>query len=475
MVLARPQLVVFLVVVTALSAAAGMAHGVPVTITFAGLLTLVQLALLSVNGTVADARHLQAAHGELVRIEGVVTASEHVNHSARTTVQVLALHRGQHLHTPHREISLTVFTPQILPQAQKVKLTGVLEIQGSYLRLSSATAVPLASWSGVALGKQVHPIDRWRNTMRETTRHQVSSILNDDQTALVLGMTYGDDAGMREKTKTSFQQAGLTHLTAVSGANITLMFLLGYRLLQWLRAGRSFCIVAGVTVIIAYALMVGHEPSALRALTMGLLGASAMLLGTGRYSLPLLSSAVIISLVARADYALNFGFALSVSATAALILLAPALARHMATVLPLVVAEVIAIPVAAGLWCLPLLVLMVGEIQTYTVLANVLATPLVAPVTVLGIVIVVLTPGAASPAVSFIVDGCSTAAGALVQLLINIATATSALPSSSIPVEPSVLNIALIFAAVAALSALVIVSDWRTGARVYLSSNRGQL
>ena len=125
-------------------------------------------------------------------------------------------------------------------------------------------------------------------------------------------------------------------------------------------------------------------------MVMGLLGAIALICGSGRFSSPMLWTAVIGLLMVEPRYALDFGFALSVTATASLIILAPALVSVFSIILPRQVAEILAIPISAALWCTPIMVLMVESYQTYSVPANILATLLVAPVTVLGLLATIL-------------------------------------------------------------------------------------
>ena len=70
------------------------------------------------------------------------------------------------------------------------------------------------------------------------------------------------------------------------------------------------------------------------------------------------------------------GFALSVGATAGIILLAPNLK------LP----EPIAIPIAATLFCTPVIIALSGTLSLISIPANILVSPLVAPITVIGLV-----------------------------------------------------------------------------------------
>ena len=79
------------------------------------------------------------------------------------------------------------------------------------------------------------------------------------------------------------------------------------------------------------------------------------------------------------------GFALSVLATAGILLLAPGWRDALARWLPRWLAEAIAVPAAAQLACTPLVAAISGQVSLVAVAANLLAAPAVGPATVLGL------------------------------------------------------------------------------------------
>ena len=94
----------------------------------------------------------------------------------------------------------------------------------------------------------------------------------------------------------------------------------------------------------------------------------------------------------------SYGFALSVAASGAIVVLVPGWTERWARWLPGPIAAAVAVPLAASLACAPIVVLLSGEVSLVAVLANVLAAPAVAPATVLGLVVAgvaVVSPGAA--------------------------------------------------------------------------------
>ena len=111
---------------------------------------------------------------------------------------------------------------------------------------------------------------------------------------------------------------------------------------------RRVVVLCGIAAVLAYAMLLDSEGSVIRSLAMGLLGAYAMLRGSGRQSLAALQVTVLVCLLAAPHRALDAGFALSVTATAALILLGPPWRAFSCVSLPGFWAHALATPIVAS-------------------------------------------------------------------------------------------------------------------------------
>lgn len=223
-------------------------------------------------------------------------------------------------------------------------------------------------------------IQHLRKTFIENLRG-VSS----DSVALVAGLAIGDDSSLSRDVKEAFKSVSLTHLTAVSGANCAIVLgvlaLLINRLpfRRWLRICLSLLAVAG------YLALVGPEPSVLRASVMVSLVLIGINLGRRVNPIDALALSVILLLIFDPRLAVDYGFALSVLATLGILVLAPKFVELFQRRMRTWLAVGVAVTVAAQIACLPILLVLQPEIPVYSVLANLLAEPLVVPITVLGI------------------------------------------------------------------------------------------
>lgn len=206
-----------------------------------------------------------------------------------------------------------------------------------------------------------------------------------DSMALVAGLAVGERSLLSEATAEQMQDLSLTHLVAVSGANLAIVVGAVWFLLAYLGLNRHLRFAIGLVVMAAYVLLVGPESSVIRAATMALFVTIALWLGRGSSALNALAAAVSLILIIDPGMAVDFGFALSALATAGLLIAAPPIFETLRSKLPDGLALGVAAAFSAQLFTTPILLMLQPGLPLYAVLANLLVEPVVAPVTILGI------------------------------------------------------------------------------------------
>jgi len=212
-----------------------------------------------------------------------------------------------------------------------------------------------------------------------------------DAQALVAGLSIGDDSKLAEPTALAMQTVGLSHLTAVSGANCAIVIALVYVALKRLTLSRKIRAALASVALVFYVLLVGPEPSVLRAATMALVVLWSVAVGRQNSALSALGACVLILLVADPKLSSSLGFALSVSATVGILVLAPKVSDYLAKKLPPWIAIPIAVSFSAQIACWPVLLIIQEGVSTYSLIANLLVEPLVAPITILGLLACLLS------------------------------------------------------------------------------------
>ncbi|MBG6225569.1 competence protein ComEC [Arthrobacter sp. CAN_A2] len=274
---------------------------------------------------------------------------------------------------------------------------------------------------------------------------------------LLPGMALGDRTGLDPRLGEAMRATGLTHLTAVSGANCSYVMAFAFLALRLARAPRLPAAVGAVAALVGFVMLVRPEPSVLRAAVMGAIGVAAVLSGRGRVSLTLLMLSVIVLLAADPWLSVSYAFLLSVAATLGLVTAGPRVSEALQRVMPRPAAQLLAIPLTAQLFCTPILVLIQPTLPLYSLPANVLASPVVPAITLLGMLAVLALVGApvlVPPLIGSAQWGTRWVAG--------VAEALSAGPGAAVPWLPGAPGAAA--AALVSLTVLLILARWESPA-----------
>jgi competence protein ComEC len=209
------------------------------------------------------------------------------------------------------------------------------------------------------------------------------------EAALARGFVLGQDETIDPKTKDEFRRAGLSHLLAVSGQNVTLLALLAMPVLAAFGVPLRERLLWVLGLIAVYVPLTGAGPSIQRAAVMGAAGVLATFGGRRASRLYGLGLALLVTLGIDPGIAADVGWQLSFAAVLGILLLAAplreaAMARLGRGDLRRALAEGIAVTVAATVATAPLIAFHFETFSTTTLVANVLAMPAVAPAMWLG-------------------------------------------------------------------------------------------
>lgn len=298
-----------------------------------------------------------------------------------------------------------------------------------------------------------------------------SARLDGKAQGLLPGMVTGDTSTLDPQVDAAMKTVGMTHLTAVSGANCSLVLgslLLIARTLRFPRPAAAFLCVSGLGLFV---LMVGPDPSVLRAALMGAVGLASVAFGRAGRGLSFLCVAVIVLLLADPALGTSFGFLLSVLATLGIVATGRRFIHWCPPAVPRWAAAGMAVPLSAQIFCGPVIVLLQPQFATYALPANVAAAALVVPVTVFGTAAVPLVPVVPAAA-----DSLIALAGLFAAWVAGIARFFASLPGAALPWPDGVFGVFTM----ALFSALALAATWlllhpAAGVRLALSAHSGTL
>ena len=207
--------------------------------------------------------------------------------------------------------------------------------------------------------------------------------------ALIPGLTLGDTRFLPNSLATQMRDAGLSHLIAVSGANVTILLAIIFTVLA--RFSRLIQFGTALLVLCGFVVIVRPQPSVLRAAVMGIVMLIGFVLGRKVDPIATLSVAVCTLVVIDPVLSASYGFALSVFATLGLIVgatkVTDSLNSKLPRRLPAWVVAALGVTLAAQFAVLPLLVLLGARISLATILTNLIAVPLASFVMICGLVL----------------------------------------------------------------------------------------
>jgi competence protein ComEC len=283
-----------------------------------------------------------------------------------------------------------------------------------------------------------------------------------DARALLPGLVVGDTSRIPPDLDAAFRATDLTHLLAVSGANLTLVLVLligppgtasraeRRGLAPRLGIPLRTTAVLGALLTLAFVVVCRPDPSVLRAAACGLITILAIATGRRRSLIPALAAAVLLLVLTFPRLATDFGFLLSVLATGSLLTVAPrwsaALRRGGMPGRP---AEALAAAAAAQTVCAPVVAVLAAHVSLVAIPCNLLAELAVAPATVLGFAALATAPVALEPAKCL-----AWLAGWPTEAIAAVARTGAALPGAEIG-WPGSWSGALILAGVTALVLLL--------------------
>ncbi|WP_411206310.1 ComEC/Rec2 family competence protein [Corynebacterium callunae] len=337
-------------------------------------------ALTAVGGLMAWLRLSTAKAFTLSQpVHGTVTSTKKLDSGAQLiNVQV-----------PGYPVDLPVF----LHSEQEVQPNTLISVAG---KIEADTRVGIGEFIMSAQSvEEIAPprgYAAWVNNVRDNFQTSVVDTVGESSQGLIPGMVLGDKRLQDVGETQLYIDTGLSHLSAVSGSNVAILVSSVVVVLYFFTFGPRVRVIVALLVLGVYLLLVGGEPSVLRAAATGMVSLLAVLNSSRIEPIHGLSLAMIFLLLWDSDLAIHFGFILSVTATAGIILFFPLLYKACAKFPgPDILIRAIAVAIAADLVTLPIIALMSGKVSMVAVLANVLVDAAVAPVTLIGLIAVVLS------------------------------------------------------------------------------------
>ncbi len=324
-----------------------------------------------------------------VTIRGKILTPPKINysHRARFELQALEFQDSNQVSIPVTgKVYVTaplLMTTGLYP-TQTIKLTGKIYQPSRQLNPGGFDFANYLALKGIFTGftandleiiSEGNPLAKFRLQLRQRVIKTHVRYLNTEKGTLVSSITIGNRVvDTPYHILDSFRQTGLAHVISASGFHVSL--LLTAILLLTQTYSPQVRLICGLTGLLFYLVLTGFYPSVLRASLMGV----AVLIGIisdrrVKVSASLLLVATIL-LIINPLWIWDLGFQFSFLATWGLISNLQAIVKRLDW-MPPNLASLIAVPLVATIWILPLQCYVFNGFSPYCILTNIIATPFV--------------------------------------------------------------------------------------------------
>ncbi len=346
--------------------------------------------------------------GQTVILEGtVITEPEHLDGKTRFALAIKYVESHQERIQPKAlRIRVTLYADEPvagLRYGSIVRLQGELKLpQGrrniggfdtrKYLAAQEISALMNEPAKALTLleGNESSWLKRTGYTIRSGILTTLERCLPEQEAAVLSGMLIGYTAQMPEEMEEDFRRAGLSHVMAVSGANIAfiLMPLLG--LLQRLGLNRRWASAISFPVMIFYVFATGMEASVIRAAIMAGVTLIGMILWRRTDIFCSMAVSVLLILLTNSFMLFDPGFILSYAATLSLTVFHKPIFNKLPKKMHKNIRNTLAATLAAQIGVLPIIAYSFNTLSVISVFSNLLIVPLTGLITLLGAILAII-------------------------------------------------------------------------------------
>ena len=338
-----------------------------------------------------------ASGSQMITVSGTVLTEPRLNNSQRLKFQLKATEiNDQEAVSGKLYVTLPLLQGTGIYPGQELKLQGLLYLPQAASNPGGFDFKQYLARQGIFAGIQgietiieqpteskTEPRWGWWKLRRRIVRSQLKG-LGSPLGQLVSSMVLGRKAvDLPSEIRDRFIEAGLAHVLAASGFHVSLLLGIILKLTESF-AGKPR-LVMGIGTLIIYLGLTGIQASVLRACLMG----TAVLIALARDTKvkPLGSLLLVATIILLFNPLLirDLGFQLSFLATLGLIVTLPGLQTKLDW-LPPAIATVVAVPLAASIWVLPLLCYVFNTVATYSILVNIICLPLITVISLGGMI-----------------------------------------------------------------------------------------
>ena len=294
------------------------------------------------------------------------------------------------------------------------------------------------------------------NYVQNNIKENMFNILDEEQSALCVGILIGDREKISDITEDNFKKSNLTHMLAVSGSHITYIIVALTTILS--KTNRKFSLIITILFLLFFTVLTGFTASVLRASIMGIITLLASILHRKSDTINNLGISSIIILIYNPYLLVDAGFLLSYAGTIGIILFSKKISNGISIIVNkinpnllnieqnnnskilfvksiiekiiLYVISSLSVTISANIVIIPIMAYMFSTISFTFWISNILAGSIMEVVTIFGFITYLI-----SIVFPMLAEFLGIALNLFLTILLKIAEISSIIPGASIYIK----------------------------------------
>ncbi len=226
-----------------------------------------------------------------------------------------------------------------------------------------------------------NPIKTYAEKVNENIGNILSEHLNKESSSICKALCIADKSNLSSSIKKDFSRAGASHILAVSGMHVGIIFTAISTLLGFISKSRKFAFISGIISIgflWFYAFICGLQPSIIRACTMFSIPILGKIFKRDNVSFNSLLFAAFCMVVYDYTYLFNIGFQLSFLAVAGILFFQEKIFNilNLQNKILIWIWSMTSVSIAAQITTLPLTIYYFHNIPVLSLFSNLIVVPI---------------------------------------------------------------------------------------------------
>ena len=238
------------------------------------------------------------------------------------------------------------------------------------------------------IGKnKVNIIYRFSINIREKIKNKIYSNLPKNSAGLLAALVVGDKSNIEEEVINNFKANNLSHILAISGMHISYIIILINYILVKLKVPKKFVSITISVILIIFIIITNFSPSVIRASIMGIIVLVSKSFYYKADFWTCIAISVLVTTFINPFYILDMGFKLSYIGTISIVVFSKTIIKlENKKTLKEKIKELAILTICAQILLIPITILNFHTISTYFIFSNILVSPIVSIVIMLGFI-----------------------------------------------------------------------------------------